>query len=262
MNRNNDYNSIDEKYEKILKKRKKLRNIKSFLIILILILVVTLLIVTIKKKYDDMATIKYEDYELYQYFSGAKVNYTGIVSLERTNNISSIKSKDINVDLGDIPIYFQNIDNEVLVPEKMELIFPNIKNKSYKVNYFTKFISDTVDNIETVLISNNKDQKYLGKSFLYNGEDLYFFPYSVTVTINNNDYNLSPLSYIIVVYKGSVEVYDKLNDKYIIIDNVLNDVIARFDNYKINLSTDMIMYKNENRLLIKNIDLLETYTIK
>ena len=56
-----------------------------------------------------------------------------------------------------------------------------------------------------------------------------------------------------------IEIYDKKSDNYTIIDNHSKDVIATLGNYKINLSTDMIMYDNENRLLIKNIDKLSLY---
>jgi len=239
--------------------KKKRKSNKVLIISLALIITITLAIIIIAKYYSSLNSITYEDYELYQYFSGAKIEYKGKATIKRNNEITNIESEGKKVNVGDIPIYFQNIDNECLLPETMELVFPSIKNKSYKVNYFSKIIYDNTNNEESSFLSYNNKNTYLDKSFLYNGEDLYFFPYFTKVIIDGIPYVLSPLSYIIVNYKGMIEMYDKGSDKYTIIDEYTDDVIATLDDYKINLSTDMIMYKDENRLLIKNIDKLSNY---
>lgn len=242
-------------------KRKSKVNKKNKILIvsLALIITITLSIIIITYYYSSLNSITYENYELYQYFSGARVVYTGKATIKHKDKITNIESEGKKVNAGDIPIYFQNITNECLLPENMELVFPSIKNKSYRVNYFSKITYDYTDNVERAFLSYNNKKTFLDKSFLYNGEDLYFFPYSVSVLIDGNSYLLSPLSYIIVNYKGMIEMYDKESNKYTIIDNHTNDVIATLDNYKINLSTDMIMYKDENRLLIKTIDKLSNY---
>ena len=61
---------------------------------------------------------------------------------------------------------------------------------------------------------------------------------------------------------GMIEMYDKLNDKYTIIDEHTDDVIATVGGFKVNLSTDMIMYEKENRLLIKKYDKFPIYNIE
>ena len=50
-----------------------------------------------------------------------------------------------------------------------------------------------------------------------------------------------------------------MKDLYIIIDEHNNDVVADVGNFKVNLSTDMIMYADENRLLVKNVSKLPLY---
>jgi len=256
MNNDNKYKKGIVKAKKKVMKKKK---IQVLIISLILILVVCIGVFCVKKYYDSLNKITYENYELYQYFSGVKVEYTGKATIKHDNEITSIESEGKKVNTDDIPIYFQLASNEVLFPQNMELIFPSVKNKSYKVNYFTKISYDYVDGQENAFLVNNDKKTYLNESFLYNGDNLYFFPYSTTVIIDGEKYNLTPLSYIIVNYKGMIEIYDKQNDKYTIIDSSNDDVIAYLGNYKINLSTDMIMYENENRLLIKNIDNLANY---
>ena len=88
---------------------------------------------------------------------------------------------------------------------------------------------------------------------------MYLFLTNVTLTANENKYELSPLSYAIVNYMGEVEIYDKLNDKYHVIDLCEKDVVANMKDFVINLSTDMISYKENSRLLIKSVDNLNEY---
>lgn len=225
----------------------------------VVILIITLGIILITKYYRDINSVILDEYKLYQYFSGVKVEYDGEITLEREKNITKIVAKGQEVDSGDIPIYFQNVDNEVIFPDNMSIVFPTEKTKNYRTNYFTRISSDVVNNNEQAYISYKEKKTYLEESFLYNGEDLYFFPYSTTVTIDKKEYELSPLSYIIVTYKSNIEIYDKENDKYTIIDNHSDDVLTTVAGYTVNLSTDMIMYQNDNKLLIKNVDRLPLY---
>lgn len=253
----------DNLYKKGIKKAKKKTNVhrklQILLISLIIITSISLVTLLIKQYYGKLNSLTYENYELYQYFSGAKVVYKGKATIKHDNKITDIVSEGKTINTGDIPIYFQNTLNEALLPTDMELIFPNIKNKSYKINYFSKIMYDITDDVESSFLVKDDKRIFLNESFLYNGEDLYFFPYSTKVVIDGITYNLSPLSYIIVNYKNMIEIYDKVNDKYTIIDSHNNDVIATVGKYKINLSTDMIMYSDENRLLVKSIDKLSNY---
>ncbi len=256
---------IDEKvYEDGIIKAKKKRILRKRMIVLgislLVILLVTVGIFLTNNYYKDMNTIKYENYNLYQYFSGIRYDYTGIITIEHEDEVTNIKSDGVDIDFDNTPIYYQEIDNEVLFPDNMEIIFPSIKNKAYKLNYFSKIMVDLTNDEESAFLVNKEKNIYLDKSFLYDGNDLYFFPYSTKVIIDGELYNLSPLSYINVEYNGSIEIYNKKIDKYTIIDNYKKDVIANFLDYQINLSTDMIMYnENDNRILIKNVNKLNLY---
>jgi len=254
MFKNNDDFEI-----KMKKKRKRLKKAQIFFISILIIISISIIYLIINNYYKKINSIKYDHYELYQYFSGAKIEYDGVLSIEYNNNVTKIESKNKKVDTGFIPIYFQKIKNQVIFPVNMELIFPKYKNKNYRLKYLTKLVNDTIDNEETIFIEDNNKKIYLEPSFLYNGEDLYFFPYSTKIIVDDKEYQLSPLSYIIVNYKDLIEIYNKDEDKYTIIDTHENDVIAMVENFKINLSTDMIMYENENRLLLKKVDKLPLY---
>lgn len=245
--------------KKVKRKHRKLKRREIILISIIIIASVISAFLIIKNYYKKINSIRFENYELYQFFSGRKFNYEGVMSITYKEETVELKSKDQNVDLGFIPVYFKKITNEVLFPVNMELIFPRYKNKNYRLKYFTRIISDSSNDGESAFIKNKKNNIFLEESFLYDGENLYFFPYSTVVEIDNKEYSLTPLSYIIVNYKGTIEMFNKGKGSYLIIDEHENDVIAKVGNFKVNLSTDMIMYENENRLLIKNVSKLPLY---
>ena len=244
------------------KKRKRIINIKNrrmFLLSILIFASVFIISLLIRNYYRKINSIRYDNYDLYQYFSGAKINYKGVFSVRYDNSVTKVESVDKRIDVGFIPIYFEKISNAVIFPVDMELIFPKYRNKNYRLRYLSVLTSDGNDEDEMAFIGDDSKKKYLDSSFLYDGDDLYFFPYSTKVMIDDKEYQLSSLSYIIVNYKGLIELYNKHDDKYIMIDSHEKDVIAMVDNFKINLSTDMVMYDNENKLLIKSVDKLPIY---
>ena len=261
-NKDIDTNSTEVDIKKSKLNLKIKRRSKILLISLSCVLVVIIAVFCVYYFYQKMHKITFDNYELYQYFSGIRYDYDGTVSLERKKKITNIKSKDLSIDSGNIPIYYQKIDNQAIFPIEMELIFPSMKNKYYRVSFFSQSMVDVVDNHESSFLIYGGDTLPLDVCFFYDGEDLYFFPYSTTIVIDDETYELSPLSYIIVNYQDQIEMYDKVNDKYTMIDTHEKDVIATLQNYKINLSTDMIMYSdNDLRLLLKNVDKLPIYEV-
>lgn len=278
MQNDNDYNMINTVDAKTLKKRlsetrkkvsgdrknkKKLRIILVSVISSIILLVVLLVIFLYYKGLDKYELSSEESHKLYQYFSGIKVEYKGKLKIKKNGDDIKL-SQDANIEnVEDAPIYFSDINNQVFFAKNMSLVIPRIKNQNYRINYFSKIVCENGDSQDIAYIIDKYDKKiYLEESFLYDGENLYFFIYDTNVTIDEKEYKLSELSYIIVNYKGQIEIYDKANDKYIIIDEHKNDVIAKLGNYNINLSTDVLMYGEDSRLLLKSVDSLPLYEEK
>ncbi len=230
-----------------------------FLLLITIILSVIAASLIVYKRYEAKNEVKIENYELYQYFSGIKQNYTGKITIKKNGESATLESEGVDVDPGFIPIYFQEVNNEVIFPVDMALIFPRIQNKNYKINYFSKLYVDLENEDKNVYLKYEDNDLFLENCFLYDGADLYFFPYATSVVIDGTTYDLSPLSYVIVNYKELIEIYDKQSDKYTIIDSHVNDVIANLGSYRINLSTDMILYENSSRLLLKQVNLLNPY---
>lgn len=252
----------DELYEdniKLVKKKRKKKNTKVVVIICILATIcVIIACFVINHYYKSTKTISFDDYEVYQYFSGIKYNYTGKATLE-DGVLIGVDDKGEKISVNETPIYYQSVDNECIIPITMGLFFLNEKGKNYRINYFSKLEIQISNDDEMAFVGYNNKKLYIRDSFLYDGKDMYIFPYSVKVTVENKTYELSPMSYAIVNYKDSVEMYDKTNDKYYFIDEIEDDVMASMNDTKINLSTDMIMYEGDERLLIKNVNKLNQF---
>ena len=252
----------DELYEdniKLVKKKIKRKNTKVIIIISILALIcVIIACFVINHYYKSTKTISFDDYEVYQYFSGIKYNYTGKATLE-DGILTGMNDKGKKVEINDTPIYYQSVDNECIIPVTMGLFFLNEKGRNYRINYFSKLEIEVSNSDEMAFIDYNNKKLYIRDSFLYDGKDMYIFPYSVTVTVENRTYELSPMSYVIVNYKDSVEMYDKKTDKFYLIDEINDDVMVSTSDKKINLSTDMIVYEDDERLLIKNVNKLNQF---
>ena len=235
--------------------RKKDKNLRIIIISVAAFIILLLAIIMIFIFYRKQKVYNFKDYKLYQYFSGVKVEYEGKVSITNDGEETKITTKDGVENIEDSPIYFKDNDNEVFFAKNMQLIIPRIKTTSYKINHFSKI---KIDDDLAYLNYKNKNI-YLEQSFLYDGDNLYFFIYETKVNIDEKEYTLSPLSYIIVNYKSEIEIYDKKEDNYTIIDEHQRDVIAYLDNYKVNLSTDSLTYDSGDRLLIKSPDNLPLY---
>lgn len=248
----NDINIVKKKHSKH----------KSKIILLLSILAVVcgcIAFFAIRKYYKSTKTISFYNQGVYQFFSGIKYNYVGNATMEDDVLVGFSDAGD-TISIGDFPIYYQTIDNECIIPINMGLFLMNEKGKNYRVNYFSKLQIEKVGNDEMAFIDYKNKKSYISDAFLYDGRDMYVFPYSVIITIEGKDYELSPLSYVIINYKDSVEMYNRATDEYYFIDEITEDVIASYFNNKINLSTDMIIYDDDVRLLIKNINKLNQFS--
>lgn len=255
---------MNDEYDDIVlvkkkKKKKKNKNTKTYIIVCILAVICAIIaFFVIRYFYKSTKTISFDDYEVYQYFSGVKYNYTGTATFE-DKILTGMTDKGKKVEIDDTPIYYQSIDNECIIPITMGLFFLNERGINYRINYFSKLETEISNGDELSFIDYNNKKMYISESFLYNGKDMYVFPYSATIKVEGKEYQISPLSYVIVNYKDSVEIYDKVKDEYFYIDGIKEDVMATIKGIRVNLSTDMIVYESGERLLIKNVNKLNQF---
>lgn len=195
-----------------------------------------------------------EKYQVYQYFSGIKVDYDLSVFFNKDKYVKSIKFGDKKVNPDNLPIYLKE-KNSILLPVNYGLFVLNKPNKSYKLSKYTFLYKDIDNNIYI----KNGGKKSLEKSFLYDGKDMYIFPYGASITINDEDIELDSFSYVNVLYNEYVEVYNSKNDEYKIYDDYNKEVYATMGNTKINLSTDVVISNSERRILVSGVNDLENY---
>lgn len=239
---NNEVNEI------IVKKKSKGKLVLGLISTLVVMTIVCVAFF-IGINYYRLNRVSIEEDELYQYFNGSKYEYKGKILIKKNGEITRIESKDLDIDKNTYPIYYKKNNNLVTFPVDMEVLVLDNINKTSRINYFTNIEFD--DDSAYVIYKDNK--KFLGESFLYDGDNLYFFTYPVKVTVDKEEYSLSSGSYMIVNYKDQVEIYNKGEDNYKVIESHTDDVLAELNDIKINLSTDMIITTSGSRLLIKKV---------
>lgn len=229
-------------------KRNKMIAIIAIVLFIAILMVVGVLL-------NQLNTTILEEHSFYQYFVGKKVSYDGGLKLTRKNDITELTVKDTQLTLDSTPVYYADIENKVIFPEDMIIVFPVQSGRMYKISHFSNVFFDT----ETTYLEGTANTA-LNHAFIYDGQDLYFFLEKTSLKIGENNYELSPLSYVICRYKDTVEIYQKDQDKYTILENKTEEVTASTDEYTINLNIDSIQTENQQQLLIKNKDALQNFT--
>lgn len=233
-------------------KRKKSNSKKEIIIKFITIIAIITVIIIAYNFISNLQTMKIsvEEHEFYQYVMGDKVEYKGSLKIERKNDITEITSEEGSIYLTSIPVYYNDGLNKSILPEDMAIAFPMSNGALYKVNGLSTIY---IDYDGTVYLEKGDLKKELYDTFLYDGNDLYFFVENTTVTINETEYKLPPLSYINATYKGYVEIYNYDTDEYTYIEQVDDNIIAKTNKYTINLTIDSMQYEGNDQLLLKRI---------
>lgn len=226
---------------------KKKDSIKTIILVLILIVIILLVSVYLTKLNSEDIV----NNEFYQYFGGRKFEYTGAIKITKKGEITEISTNDVNIVLDSSPIYYKNEKRKVLFPETMLSISPDDNGKTSKIVRF----SNLYENDNGIYLESQKKQNKINNSFIYDGNDLYFFIEETTIIANEKEYQISPFSYIISSYMNGVEIYDYEKDTYEVIETE-DYVIAKTDSYTINTSIDTLKYGEKEQLLLKNINVL------
>ncbi len=249
---------IEKTASTVRKKREDNKKLRIILFSIIGAIFVLIALFLVFSRFNDMKKLEYnEEYPMYQYFSGVKASYTGKVTLVNDGEITKVESNEGVADIYDAPIYYQDVNNKVLITKNMQLFFPRLFNKNYKLKFFTDIYYDEA--ASSPYFVQGKSNVFINDAFLYDGSNMYLFLNDISIKVLDKVYELSPLSYVIVNYKGEVEIYDKKSDKYEMIELCEKDVIGTMGDYIINLSTDSVSVGDNSRLLIKSVDNLELY---
>lgn len=230
--------------------KKTSKKIKEILKAIFLILILIAIILAIKIYLTKLDTQETVNEAFYQYFGGIKIEYDGALTITKKGEITELKTKEGTINLDSTPVYYKN-ESKVLFPETMAKIECISSGKMTKIERFAIINKQE----ESIYLTRNNNKKLIENSFLWDGSDMYFFLEHVTINVNNENYELSPLSYIIASYKNGVEIYNYEKDEYKII-NSEDSIYVNAENYIIDTTTDILKFDGREQLLLKNIDKL------
>lgn len=221
------------------------------------VLLITLFFLYKEYQYDNTRNKK--EVLVYQYFLGSRNDYTAVVTYNLKNLIVDLGVKEDKLKFTNTPIYYKDED-KVIFPKEMSIIFPYRDGSQYKLyKYATYYVEDGIQ-----FIKNNSDVGNYEDFFMYDGKDLFFFPFESTLYINDKEYmKLGEMSYVRVVGGLSLVYYDTATESGDVVD-INNDIVRVVNGYidvnvtkkRFKLFEDDLMFFEPNNLnpLFKTID--------
>lgn len=231
-----------------------IRNKYNILIPLFLLIVLFIALLLYAREYKNNRYAETKEVEVYQYFSGVKMEYTAKISRNRKNVILDYENNEFAVSLDSTPIYM-NDSNNVIFSKEMSIVFP-LKDIEYQVNALAEIYKE--NDLYYLNIRNlNKTFEHV---FYFDGNNLYFFIDNVTLKVGDRSIELSPLSYVSCSYLNFVEYYDKETDTFETIDITNEKVTIENDYMSIDVASDKVIYKDSFSLLTKDFSTLSKVT--
>lgn len=211
------------------------------------------------KEYEYDNTRNKKEVSVYQYFLGSRDDYTAIVTYNLRDSIVDLAVKDEKQKLTSTPVYYKD-EKKVIFPNEMNIVFPRRDGSQYRLyKYATYYVQDDVH-----FIKNNTDLGNYEYFFMYDGNDLFFFPYESTLYLNDKEYmKLGPMSYVRVVGGDSLVYYDTATESGDVVE-LDGEVVTAVNGYinvnvsrkKFKLFEKDVMFFDINNLnpLFKTID--------
>jgi len=227
-----------------------IKNKYNILIPVFLLIVLLIALLLYAKEYKNNRYAEVKEVEVYQYFSGVKMEYTAKISRNRKNVILDYENNEFAVSLDSTPVYLKD-NNSVIFPKEMSVVFP-LKSIEYQVNALAEVYKE--NDLYYLNIRNlNKTFEHI---FFFDGNNLYFFVDKVTLMIGDRSIELSPMSYVSCSYLNFVEYYDRDSGTFETIDITNEKVTVQNEFMTIDVSSDKIIYKDSFTLLTKDFSVL------
>lgn len=200
----------------------------------------------------DNKTYDTED-DFYQYFYNKKYEYKGVVSTNKKGKIVHFKTDEYDIKYDATPIYYKK-ENKIIFPQDMSVVMPTLNCSEYlakKYSYLTY-------KKDQYILNADKYNGKLGRYFLYDGADLYFFLDATNLVIGDRKISLSSMSYVVAKYNQYIAYYDKANDKYETITITGDDAYVENDYYKVYIVRDQLDYYDTEVILTSKLNELNT----
>lgn len=227
-----------------------IKNKYNVLIPIFLLLVLLIAVLLYSKEYKNNRYAVVDEVDVYQYFSGVKMEYVAEIGRNRKKVVLEYENKDFAVSLDSTPVYIKDKDN-VIFPKEMSIIFP-LKTREYQVNALAEVYKEN----DLFYLNVRNLNKSFDHFFFFDGNNLYFFVDAVTLTVGKKKIELSPMSYVNASYMNFVEYYDYDSDTYKTINITNEEVIVKNDYMTVNVVGDEVIYKDNFTLLTKDFSYL------
>lgn len=187
-----------------------------------------------------------------RYSMGSKIYYDNDLVLKKKDGITYLDA-DCTVESDGSPLVYEG-QHKYLLPISMAYLNPNSEEGPKRVNYFSKTICN-MDKKKVTVSYNDKDVE-IKDGFMYDGNGTFIFMEEVDIVIGTRRISLSPMSYVRIFYKDSIEILNLKEDEYLYIEiNDSNQVIAESKTgYSINIGTNVMTVDDMPRILFSNIE--------
>lgn len=209
------------------------------------VLLITMFFLYREYQYDNKRNKNNES--VFQYFAGIRTDYTAEITYNLRDAIVDLRAVDAKIEYDSTPIYYSNLE-KVIFPHDMNIVFPLRDGGQFRLyKYATYYNLDDVH-----FIKNNTDTGSYNDFFLYDGDNLYFFPDKVMLKINDKDYiELGPMSYVNVVGGLTLVYYDTTTDSGDMIELDGDKVSISSEYININITDRYFKVFNRNVLLMR-----------
>lgn len=232
-----------------MKNKKMITSIVIGIVVLIIIATVVISILLARK---DLNTFSVKKENMYVYFGSERFDVKGNITLNHDGDVTDIKIDGKKTTLYGEPLYYAK-GNKLILPVNYNFVFYKTGVQK-KVPFFTKLEKKYGD-----YYLDNKDLKYkVNNGFLFDGSDYYIFLSNVKVSFGGKNIDISPMSFVNYVYDTKdLFIYNYKTGKMSSYQNVNGDVLVNNNEFKVNLSSDIIIINNKEKLLMKNFDYLK-----
>lgn len=216
--------------------------------ILIPVMVGIVLFVTIfflYREYEYDNTRNKKDISVFQYFAGIRTDYIATVTYNLRESIVGLQAKNRKIEYDSTPVYYSEED-KVIFPEEMSIVFPLRNGSQFKLYKYATYYKES----DVHFVKNNTDLGNYDFFFMYDGKELFFFPYEVTLKINDKDYKqLGPMSYVSIVGGLTLIYYDTESDSGEVIELDGDTVSVSSEYINVNI-TERYFMSFSNKVLL------------
>ena len=187
-----------------------------------------------------------------RYSMGSKIFYDEELVIKRDEGKTYFEFDD-SIESDGTPLVYEG-SKKYLLPVNMAYLDPNSEMGAKRVNYFSTTLWNGEEN--KVTVTHNEKDVDVTAGFMYDGNGTFIFVEETEIVIGNMKYKMSPMSYVRMFYKDSVEILNLLEDEYQYIELTgTKDVTAVCKSgYSINLGTNVMTINDAPRILFSNIE--------